>query len=172
MTHTIDTKQDPFYEKTLDRFTSTLNTNAYVINRQTEGLTHEDSVKQLSFRGNCMNWVLGHILSSRGRMLELLGEESSLTAQENELYESGSQPITAAQDAVPFERLLADLAQTTAQIPALVTSTSSDRLLEIINEEKQSTRLDALLGLIWHETYHVGQFEFLRQAAGTDDKIF
>ena len=44
--------------------------------------------------------------------------------------------------------------------------------LAIVDEEKGSTRLDALLGLSWHETYHVGQFEYLRQAAGTDDKIF
>jgi hypothetical protein len=29
----------------------------------------------------------------------------------------------------------------------------------------------AVAGLHWHETYHVGQLELLRQLAGTDDAI-
>ena len=32
-------------------------TNHYILNRQIEGLTHEDSLLQLPFRGNCLNWV-------------------------------------------------------------------------------------------------------------------
>jgi len=172
MTRTIDLREDLFFNMITGRIASNMNTNSYVIQRQTEGLSHEDSVVQLPFRGNCMNWVLGHIVSSRDDMLAILGGEPVLTAVEKNLYETGSQPITNAGDALPLEHLLADLAESGEQVQVLLADASPDSLLQIFNEERGSTRLDALLGLIWHETYHAGQFEYLRQAAGTDDKVF
>ena len=48
--------------------------NYNVIKQQVDGLTHEDSLLQLPFRGNCLNWVLGHILVSRNRALTLIGD--------------------------------------------------------------------------------------------------
>lgn len=168
----LNIKEDIYYQKLLDRFTSTLSTSQYVITRQTEGITHADSIKQLPFRGNCMNWVLGHIISSRGRMLRLLNEDLPLTEAENTYYQSGSEPITDDSYALPFERLMEMLRQTTEQITNAVNDSSEEFLTEIIDDEKGSTRLDTLSGLIWHETYHVGQFEYLRQAVGKNDKIF
>lgn len=168
----IDTKEDVYYQKLIDRFTNTLSTSQYVITRQTEGITHEDSIQQLPFRGNCMNWVLGHIISSRGRMLKLLEKEPVLTEEENGHYESGSEPITDDTYALQFERLMDMLRQTTEQITTAVNESSEEFLAEVVDDEKGSTRLDALSGLIWHETYHVGQFEYLRQAVGKNDKIF
>ncbi len=173
MMNATDAKQDIYYQKLIDLFANTLGTTVYVIQRQTEGLTHEDSLVQLPFRGNCMNWVLGHIISSRGEMLKLLNEEPALTEEENARYKSDSQPIVDDdQTALTFERLMDDLRQTTEQIQKAVKAASQDVLMEITDEEKQHTRLDALLSLMWHETYHLGQFEYLRQAAGTDDKVF
>jgi hypothetical protein len=46
----------------------------WIIDRQTEGLTHADNLLQLPFRANCMNWVLGHLTVYRDKVLELLGE--------------------------------------------------------------------------------------------------
>jgi uncharacterized damage-inducible protein DinB len=172
MTRTIDAKEDLFFDMLTGRIASYMNTNNYVIQKQTEGLSHADSVVQLPFRGNCMNWVLGHIVSSRGDMLEILGGEPPLTAEENALYETRSEPITNVEDGLPLERLLAGLEESGEQVQALLAEASPDTLLQIFNEERGSTRLDALLGLIWHETYHAGQFEYLRQAAGTNDRVF
>lgn len=44
-----------------------------MINLQTDGLTDEDSMRQLP-HGNCLNWVLGHIATNRDGVLETLGE--------------------------------------------------------------------------------------------------
>ena len=46
-------------------------TNYWVVTNQTKGLTHEDSLLQLPFRGNCLNWVLGHCLVSRESVLKM-----------------------------------------------------------------------------------------------------
>src|SRR4051794_4037563 len=49
--------------------------NVGIIKAQTAGLTHDESLLQLPFRGNCMNWVIGHILEGRNTILDLLGAE-------------------------------------------------------------------------------------------------
>ena len=73
-------------------------TNHWVVTHQTEGLTHEDSLLQLPFRGNCLNWVLGHILVSREQVLGMLGIEGSWTEEEIGRYKYDSEPITSADD--------------------------------------------------------------------------
>jgi hypothetical protein len=50
--------------------------NASIIKMQAEGLTNEDSLRQLPFHGNCLNWVLGHIVVSRDSVLETLDRPS------------------------------------------------------------------------------------------------
>ncbi len=47
--------------------------NVEIIKMQTENLTHEDSLIQLPFRSNCLNWVVGHVLANRCNILALLG---------------------------------------------------------------------------------------------------
>ena len=57
-----------------------------VLLAQLEGLTHEDSLLQVPFRGNCLNWVLGHILTYRATMLEIVGLEPFEGAESYERY--------------------------------------------------------------------------------------
>ena len=38
-------------------------------------------------------------------------------------------------------------------------------------DERERTVAERLLFLAWHEGYHVGQTEYLRQLSGKDDKI-
>jgi hypothetical protein len=53
--------------------------NVGIIKMQTEGLTDEDSMRQLP-QGNCLNWVLGHIAVSRDDVLGTLGEPPLIDA--------------------------------------------------------------------------------------------
>ena len=39
--------------------------NVLFIKQLTEGLTHIDSLAQPPVPGNCMNWVMGHIVAYR-----------------------------------------------------------------------------------------------------------
>lgn len=159
------------YQALLDNFTGTLESTDFVVQRQTDGLAHADSLVQLPFRGNCMNWVLGHIINARGRMLRLLDEEPIFSETESALYDTGSDAIIEDGNAVPFDRLLMDLRKSTETIKAAIEKASQATLLEVMSDQEQ-TRLNVLLGLAWHETYHSGQFEILRQATGVNDKIF
>jgi uncharacterized damage-inducible protein DinB len=146
--------------------------NQNVIHRQTDGLTHADSLLQLPFRGNCLNWVLGHILDTRNTVLKLLGAQPVFTKEEASLYGHGSDPITGEGKALPLERLLADLDESQNRIATALQSISPEALAAEIEMWKGKTPLVEHLGFLnWHETYHVGQLELLRQLAGKNDAI-
>lgn len=149
-------------------------TNYHVITKQLEDLTHEDSLLQLPFRGNCMNWVLGHILVYReGLLKERMGITGEWTEDEVARYQYDSEPIVSADDPaiLHLDRLLADIERTQKQLEDGLAELSEAQLAVIVNEESQRTAQYSLLFSAWHEGYHVGQLEYLRQLAGKDDKI-
>lgn len=146
--------------------------NLQVIKLQTAGLSHEDSLLQPPFRGNCLNWVLGHIIAGRSTALEHLGESPIWDESQKSRYESGSEPIQSGKDALPLEQLLADLDQAQEQLVSALGNLSPEGLDALIMARGREQPLgQALSGLQWHETYHLGQLEFLRQLAGTNDAI-
>lgn len=149
----------------------TFQRHLYVIKRQTAGLTHEQSLLQPPFRGNCMNWVLGHMLEARNPILQHLGQPAILSSSEAALYQRESAPITAATAALPLERLLADFEESQSRIEQGLATLADAQLAIIINEERQTTLSATLSFLAWHEAYHLGQLEYLRQLTGVNDKV-
>jgi uncharacterized protein YciI len=148
------------------------NVNGQVIRMQADGLTHAESLLQLPFRGNCLNWVLGHILANRNRVIDLLGETPFWDEAEVSRYARGSEPIASEGQALPLERLLGNLDRSQELIEAgLAQVTPQDMATPIAGDERGRALGELLLGLHWHETYHVGQLEILRQLAGKDDQV-
>jgi hypothetical protein len=149
----------------------TLKRNQWIVQAQTDGLTHQDSLLQLPFRGNCMNWVLGHIALNRDKMLALMGREPVLKEGEYEAYRRGAGPILSEEGAVSLQALLEALAQLAERLEAGLERCSPGALAEVVDEKHGFTLGDRLGFLLWHETYHLGQLEYLRQLAGKDDSI-
>ncbi len=146
-------------------------TTTWLINKQAEGLSHEQMLLQLPFRGNCFNWILGHIVTNRDKVLVLLGEEPQFSEDEVARYVRGSDPVVGAETAVHSQRLLEAVQTSQGKIEAALNSIEPEALTAIYNEENNLTVGDRINGLHWHETYHTGQLEILRQLAGTNDRI-
>jgi hypothetical protein len=140
---------------------------------QTEGLTHADTLIQPQPSGNCMNWVLGHILESQVTMLTVLGGISPIDPAGLAVYKRESEPITTDQPWVlPLERLLEQInAVHAALVARLAEMSDTDFSREIQQGERKFTLGWRFLFLHFHYTYHVGQLELLRQLAGRSDKI-
>ncbi len=143
----------------------------WVIEQETDGLTHEDSLLQMPFRGNCMNWVLGHLLAYRDKVLELLAEEPFLSEEEFQRYNRESAPIMPGDPAIPLERILAGLRDTQGRIATALKAVSPEMLDGVTAPGKEQTVRERIEFVQWHETYHVGQLEYLRQLAGKNDAI-
>ena len=80
-------------------------TTTWLINKQADGLSHEQMLLQLPFRGNCFNWILGHIVTNRDKVLVLLGEEPQFSEAEVARYMRGSDPVVGAETAVDSHNL-------------------------------------------------------------------
>ena len=140
-------------------------TNTWLINKHAEGVTHAASLAQLPVRANTFNWVLGHIVQARSGLLQLLGEEGLIDEEVKGVYTRGSQPISH-DDALPLTELLALLDQSTRRIAEAISNASDETLSALYDAERGTTIADRMAGLNWHETYHMGQLEILRQAGG------
>lgn len=146
------------------RFTTRL------IHMQAKDLTHAESLLLPPFRANCFNWVLGHILTSRDTCLRLMGLPLSLTPEELAVYDRGSLPLTDPAAATALETLLAKLDDTAERLSAALSAEPDlDRRVTFGRGEQPLGEVIAFLH--WHETYHTGQLELLRQLAGKNDQV-
>ena len=147
--------------------------NVRLIKLQTDGLTHADSLVVTPYNINTLNWVLGHICVARDRVLVLLGEEGVLDDEERACYETGSEPVRETSQAVmPLERLLEALETGQERINAgFERLTEADMQREVQIGERTVTVGSRLFGLYFHDTYHTGQTDLLRQVAGKNDKL-
>ncbi len=146
--------------------------NARLIAGQVAGLTHADSLIQPPARGNCLNWVLGHIAVHRDYILQTLGKDGILGEAAAARYDRGSEPILADGDGVlPLASLLAAIDQAQGDITATLAHVTAADLVKEARKGEPPTVAHQISFLFWHETYHVGQTEFLRQLAGTDDQV-
>jgi uncharacterized damage-inducible protein DinB len=146
--------------------------NLWVIKKQLDGLTHADSLLQLPFRGNCLNWVLGHIVASRDGILKLLGESPIWSEEESAAYGRGTEPITCDGDVHSLEKLLNDLDRSQNILIAALGRIPQEELEKTIETFRGERTLgNHVAFLLWHEGYHVGQLELLRQLAGKDDSV-
>ena len=147
--------------------------NLSLIRRQCDGLEHEDSLRQPPFRGNCLNWVLGHILVGRDRVLHLLGEKPTLSTEEKKHYETNSDPITEdSEENLELADLLARLRSAQEHISTGLQRATPEDLSKAIDIENPTVTIGKeIFGLYFHDTYHTGQTELLRQMAGTNDKV-
>lgn len=151
-----------------------LSFNLGTIKINTKGVTHEESLLAPPGGGNCLNWVLGHLVSSRNGLLKLLGREGVWDEERAELYQRGSDPISAG-DAVAFEQILADFLATQEPILAAVQALADEdlatptatRYLKGDNETLGS----ALATFVFHEAYHAGQTGLLRRILGKEGAI-
>jgi hypothetical protein len=154
------------------QLTEAFGRNVTLLQRQAAGLTHADSLLQPPFRGNCLNWVLGHIAENRDSVLEALGEAPS-SGEAVARYARESEPITEDDaGALPLDELLRLLAVSQEALAAALGRATPEDLARELKLGQRTTTVGArVFFLYFHETYHVGQTELLRQLAGADDKI-
>lgn len=147
--------------------------NKIVIDRQVEGLSHDDSLLQPEARGNCLNYVLGHMMSSRETVMKMLDLEPLMTADEKTRYGSDAEPIAEdGKHVLRLERLMELLAESNEMIVGKILQLSTEELEQDVQLGESAATLGQRLEFFgWHEAYHVGQTEYLRQLAGTDDKV-
>ncbi|MEM9775746.1 MAG: DinB family protein [Chloroflexota bacterium] len=143
--------------------------NAELVNKQLKGMTHSESLFKLPFEANCLNWVLGHIISSRTMALQKVGQEPVWSTEERTSYRFGSSNWgDDGPNVFRLEKLLLDF------------NLSQERLLAGLNNMTyedmcqpsgygSNTQGDSLGYFQFHEAQHVGQIIYLAKMAGKEE---
>jgi len=144
----------------------------FAINRNLSDLTHEDSVFIPAPSGNCINWVLGHIVSARGMMLLLTGAGTPVLSEaEAAVFQRGSAAMKSGDQGVDFARLKSALEESQKQLLPALQALSDEALASPVPEKFKRPPLAGTLGqafvtMNYHEGYHNGQIGLLRRLAG------
>ena len=145
--------------------------NFGVIKAQVAGLTHDDSVTQTPYNINCLNWVVGHIVDGRDGMLKEIGAPGVLDAASGLRYRRESEPIIEDGPGVlSIETLMEALGASQEQLGELLPRMTDDQLVAEVEGWNMKVG-EYVFFQYFHDTYHTGQTDLLRQVSGTADKI-
>ncbi len=134
-----------------------------LIHRFVDNITHKESILQLPFEHNCMNWILGHIVTNRSHVLETVGAAHAWQEEVRALYHTETPPIKPESKSVQFETLVKYLDESVGLLKAALENVSDEYLEEThSNYRGEKTRYAHVTGFHWHESFHIGQLEILK----------
>ena len=147
----------------------------HVVRLNVEGLTQEETLLKPSGGGNCMNWVVGHLLAIYDVTLPALGQKPVLAPAIQKRYDRGSAPLRDGTEAVQIGELMTAWDESTRRVDAGLASLDADALgspapFSPGNDPKE-TLGTLLTTILWHQAYHVGQTGILRRVAGKKGTI-
>lgn len=139
--------------------TSTLKRNLGILHREADQISDAQALKQVG-QGSSANWVVGHILATRTRLLDML--HTSVDGLDPEKIRAlyGTKTHPDASTAMPLSELLRLLDATQAALqPALAEAD----LTPLVQSPFGEMPLGELINFFaWHEGYHAGQLVILR----------
>ncbi len=159
---------------TLEQLTGQLQMQTSLIHRHIDDLTESDAYVSPA-GANSANWLLGHLLVFRDSAAAMLGAEQQLPEDLHERYGNGSGAITAPADDVPtLDQLCTMLDEQLPHLLTCVQNATDDTFAEEVTRPNGSTTtLGARFSfyMLFHEPFHIGQFEYVRHAVGKHEGL-
>lgn len=154
-------------------FAKVINEGLDTLLQQTEGLSHEDSLIQPQPGGNCLNWVVGHLVWCMADMLTAVGEDLPTDLLDLSHYEYGSEPIKKQEEGVyNLRELINHFTNLTRLFTKKLEQIDESAFDETIPFFQGPTRRGYVLFFdLYHNTLHLGQLEQLRNLAGRTEKL-
>lgn len=139
--------------------------NLSTLEKNLDGLSGTDFLVRVSEDGSHLNWLIGHVLHARVRLLRDLGgfahpDEALLETA----YGRGSQASNA--ERFPTRILRDALLENQMALEQTLNATDLTQ-----PGPRSGTLADRAAFIAWHETYHVGQSGVLRRLAGKTGAI-
>ena len=140
-----------------------------VVNLNTDGVSHAESLIAPRPAGNSANWVLGHLLCVYNDVLGLLGAAPVMEREALKPYARGSAPL-AETDAIPLDSLVDGWNRACAEFDTALGSIPEARLAEPVQNSPTNNPNETvgslLVTVMFHQAYHAGQLGLLRRVAG------
>lgn len=147
-----------------------------VVRMNTEGVAHAESLVQPQPDGNCLNFVLGHLLNVYDQALPLVGQEPVLGADALHRYRRGAPPLTEPADALPFDDLLAAWDTASERFGEGLGTLTAEAMTRPMpgpdsGGELTETVRSLVATIVFHQAYHAGQTGVLRRIVGKPGAI-
>lgn len=146
-----------------------------VIEANLAGLTQEDSLVQPPTGGNCLNWVMGHLLNIYNLMLPMLGQERVMPQEALKRYDRGAPPLQDPAEALDLQDILTAWNEVNRRFDtglASLTPEALDRPAPDSPDNDPNETVRSLLStVVFHQAYHAGQTGVLRRIAGKEGAI-
>ncbi len=151
------------------------NFTLYTMEKNLEGMSHEDCLTRSEGGGNSANWVLGHIVLCRDLAHQLVGADTLMTEEEGFIYRRGAEPQTDPDNELPLEKLM-KLCQISQKEIILRLEGMTDEQFGAPKPEGWKspggdTVGEQLAALTFHEAYHAGQLGMIRRAKGLENPM-
>jgi uncharacterized damage-inducible protein DinB len=144
----------------------------FVVNKNSGGITHEESLMNPQPAGHSFNWVLGHMVRTRNEILELMGKKPLYPKNKFEVY---SPKGFTAEKALDVDELKNCFNVLQSELQSAIQSLPPDKLREPASlrpgKDSKDTVGSILATVFWHEAYHAGQLGIIRRVAGKEGVI-
>lgn len=112
-----------------------------------------------SIKLNPAIWIFGHIIVSRGSLIELLGGEPSYW-ELNQYFNSGTRALNDPSEYPPFDEIMVALGKLGKKLNQLIIEGGDVLLNKQVWGNYDTIGKHVLSGYI-HESYHIGQITYL-----------
>ncbi len=130
--------------------------NNLALNKNLGGISQQDSLQEPDAGGNCINWILGHMVVTRDFLLHTLRLKQMCDENITKLYVRGSDPIKS-ENAEDLQTLLK------------IYNDSQEKIMKALDEKDlkgDAEKTETVASLGFHEAYHIGQIGILRRVIG------
>ncbi|MGC1783982.1 MAG: DinB family protein [Acidobacteriaceae bacterium] len=141
-----------------------------VVKRNVDDLTQQEGLIQPRPGGNCLNWVVGHLLYVYDQVLPMLGQAPVLGEDTLKRYARGTSQLQNSAEAVDMQKLMAAWDEAANRVEAgleTMTAEALDRPAPFSpNSDPKETVRTLLSKIFFHQAYRAGQTGLLRRIAG------
>lgn len=147
----------------------------WLVQENAKGLTDAECLLQMPGGGSTVNWIAGHLLSTRNALLGMLGADPVWADPRAADYGRGTQPVTDAGQGVPCAEILGEFVASQEPLLAALAELTPEQLAQPAPfspaGRKDETVGTLLPALAFHEAYHAGQIGLLRRLAGKQGSV-
>jgi hypothetical protein len=132
-------------------------------------VSHEDSIRETEPAGNCINWIVGHVIVARGKLLTVLGFEPVWYKNQTAVYgggDVGKFSVEMAKSLPELLRLLDETMNALTETLSRVEAALLEPCDQLPHVSEGGTVADRVGAFACHEAYHVGQIGLLRRLLG------
>lgn len=146
-----------------------------VLHANVAGVSQAESLAHPEPAGNCLNWVVGHIVCVGNKALPVFGQAPVVEPSSLDRYDRGSAPITDAADAMDIGELMGIWEQVVPRVDAGLAALPVEALGQPApfspSGNPDETVGSLIATVIFHQAYHSGQTGVLRRVSGKEGAV-